>query len=341
MRTQHDLHRLLYRIGQAYYMEGLNQQQIAARFGLSRPKVSRLLQQARDDKIVNITLVPPTGGLAHLEALLEQRFGLDEVVIVSVSDPKNARVVARELGPPAAGLFMRSVQGNKVVGIAWGATILGMVDALPSGACTGLTVVQMIGGLGPVGSDEHSAELVRRAARKLNAQFRLLSAPGIVSSQAALKALKSDPCISETLDLAANADIAVVGLGVLNADSILLRDGRILGENDLRLLERAGAVGDLVLRFMDSEGQMLELEMNKRIVGLSLGQVKRIPRVIGIAGGEQKFGIIHAALKSGILNGLVTDHVTAQRLAECIGGKSDRTMYRKKGIKQKWSSSES
>ena len=76
MGVSSELHRLMYRMAQAYYLDGQTQQEIAQRFGLSRPKVSRLLQRARDEQIVSITLVPPRGGAAELEAALEQRFGL-------------------------------------------------------------------------------------------------------------------------------------------------------------------------------------------------------------------------------------------------------------------------
>ena len=66
-------HRLLYRIAQAYYVDGLTQKQIANRFGLSRPKVSRLLRKGRDNGIISITLTPPPNGMADLEHALEHR----------------------------------------------------------------------------------------------------------------------------------------------------------------------------------------------------------------------------------------------------------------------------
>lgn len=311
-----DRYRLLYKIAYAYYEEGLTQLQIATRFRLSRPKVSRLLQEARDERVVTITLLPPSGGTANLESELERKFGLDEAVVVSVSNPRNGKAVARELGPSAAETLIRSLQGNEIIGLAWGATISSMVDALPVSSPKNWTIVQMIGGLGPVNSNEHSTELVNRAARKLNAQYRLVPAPGIASNDSAAKALRSDTQIADTLALAAKADIAVVGLGVLSAESVLLQNGQILSPNDLELLKDAGAAGDMILRFLDSRGKTLNLEINRRIIGLSLEQLKKIPRVIGVAGGEKKYDIIRAALRSGILKVLITDHATAKKLLE-------------------------
>jgi len=316
MPVSKDHHRLLYRIAQAYYFDDLTQQQIARRFGLSRPKVSRLLSQARDEKIVHVTLVPPPSGMADLEHALERQYGLAEAVVVPVSDPQDLATVKRELGPAAAECLLRSIRGDEVVGIAWGMSIMAAVDALPFKSWPDTTIVQITGGLGPAGELEHSAELARSLAQRFNARLRLLPAPGIVSTRAAARALKADKQIAETLDLAAGADIALVGLGILSPDAILLRDGTIIAQEDLRRLRDAQAVGDIGLRYINADGEPLDLEMDERIVGLTLEQIIEIPRVIGIAGGEAKYDMIRAALRGKILDVLVTDHATAQRLLE-------------------------
>ncbi len=214
MQLDHDEHRLLYRISQAYYGDGKTQKQIAHRFGISRPKVSRLLQRARDVGIVNITLLPPVGGLADLEYALERRYALEEVVLVSVSDPDDPEAVATELGSAAADCLLRCLDEGDLLGLAWGRTILAAVKALPVYPVRGVSVVQLSGGLGPVAGVEHAAELVSRAAQKLGAQLRLLPAPGLVASRRAAEALRKDYQVSRILNLAARADVAVVGLDV-------------------------------------------------------------------------------------------------------------------------------
>ena len=322
-------HRLLYRIAQAYYLEGQTQQQIGQRFGLSRPKVSRLLQRARDVRVVSITLVPPPGGTAELERELERRYGLEEVVLVSVSDVDDPNRVALELGPAAAECLLRCVEPNSILGLAWGRTILAMVEALSGQFVPGLTVAQLSGGLGPVGALEHSTELARLAAQRLGAELRLLPAPGIVSSPEAARALRADTQISEALRVAALADVAVVGLGVLTPESVLLRSGTILTGEDLAALEEAGAVGDIILRYLDARGEPLALALNDRIVGVTLDQLARVPRVIGVAGGTNKRRIVHAALEAGLLHVLVTDQATAEfLLAENNGFSGSRSALR-------------
>ena len=333
--------RLLYRVAQAYYDEDLTQQQIARRFGLSRPKVSRLLQRARASGVVKIVLVPPSSDMSSLERGLEARYGLDEAVVVAVTDPRDAAGVARELGPAAAECLARSVRGNEVVGITWGSTLLAMVDALPARSWPDVTIVQIMGGLGPVDAREHSADLTRRVARRFGARLELLPAPGLVSSVAAAEALRADPQIAATLRLAARADIAIVGLGVPSPDSVVMRHGTIISPAEAEAAREAGAVGDIALRFIDADGRPVRLPLNEpfaepfgeRIIGLTLDEIRAIPRTIGVAGGEAKYAVVRAALRAHLIDVLVTDHVTAQRLldaAEDNGAESRRVGHERR-----------
>ncbi len=306
----------IYKIAQAYYQRGQTQQEIAQRYAISRPKVSRLLQKARDEGIVNITLVPPDSGKSDIERALEDYYQLEEVLSVSIQHTHDADAIASALGPVAAECLLRMMKSQEVVGFAWGKTILSMVDALPLRVWPHATIVQITGGLGPMGASEHSTELTRRVAQKFNAQLRLLQAPGIVATQTLARALLDEPQIAKTLELAAKADIAVVGLGVPSPGSVVLRDGSLLNPQDLRTLKQAGAVGDLALRYIGADGLPVDDDINTRIIGLTLEQIRSIPRVIGVAGGGEKYEVIRAALRGHLLNVLITDDITAHRLLE-------------------------
>lgn len=307
-------HHFLYKIAQAYYEDELTQQEIANRFHLSRSKVSRLLQEARSEGVVSIDLVAPPSGLADLEHELESKFGLQEALIVSVGSSQDLGLVKRELGPAAAKWLVRSLSGDEVLAMAWGMSLLAMVDALPARSWPDLTIVQMMGGMGSGEGRQHSYRLITRAADRFGANPRLVQAPGVVSSKATAEALKSNSQIADALSLAAKADIAVVGLGLLSPDTLLLREGDILVQRDIDTLTEANAVGDIALRYFDADGIPIELDINQRTVGLTLEQIKRIPCVMGIAGGKAKLEVIRGALRGSLLNVLVTDHSTAQSL---------------------------
>ncbi len=306
---------LLYKVAAAYYEDDLTQEQVARRFGVSRVKVSRLLKQARQRKIVQITIISPRDAKPDLERQLEAKYGLDEVCIVTPAayDPAT---IARDLGPVAAQNLVRCLQGHEIVGISWGSTLLSVVDALPAERWPDMRVVQIIGGLGKPEAETHGADLTRRMAQAFGARPVTLSAPGIVSRKLVRDALLADPQIAEALALAARADVALVGIGVPTPDSVLMQLGTLLSPAEIGQLKKQGAVGDIALRFFGAEGRAIAHEVNDRIIGLDLEQIQHIPRVIGVAGGAQKLEAIRAVVRGRLVNVLITDDQTAARLLE-------------------------
>jgi DNA-binding transcriptional regulator LsrR (DeoR family) len=178
-----------------------------------------------------------------------------------------------------------------------------------------IVVVQCLGGLGQPDADIHGIELTQRLAHVLDARPRLLPAPGIVKSKLVRDALLTEVQISDTLALAARADVALLGIGVTAApDSVVRMAKTILTESQIQELEARGAVGDISLRFFDAQGRCVKHPINDRVVGLDLDQIRRIPRVIGVAGGPHKVDAIRGALRGKLINVLVTDEDTATHL---------------------------
>lgn len=307
--------RLLYKIAQSYYLENRTQNDIGHRFGLSRIKVSRLLKQARESHIVNITLNPPPNTLTELEQSLEKVYGLEEVRIV-MTEHSNVNQVSLELAPAAAECLLRRLKGGEIVGVTWGKTIMSVINALPQHPMPDVRIVQITGGLGLVVTLEHSTELARQMAGKLSAALHLIPAPGVATDRHSAEILRNDKSIRETLALAAKADIAILGIGRLAPDTFLMQDGSVITQDDFDKLTRAGAVGDIALRYLDREGRSINDEFDGRIIGLTLDELRQIPCVIGVAGGKEKHPVVQAALKSGVLDVLITDHHTGEFLIE-------------------------
>lgn len=305
---------LLYKIAKAYYEDGLTQDQIGKRFGLSRIKISRLLQQARQSRVVQITITPPMDSFGDLERELEAAYGLDEVIVVSSAGEAQSDVVPR-LGAAAANYLARCLGDQQVLDLSWGTTLLAMVEALAPQNLPDLRVVQMLGGLGRPESETYGADLTMRMAQTLGARMRLVPAPGIVSSKLVRDALLQDVNIADTLALAARADLAVVGIGAPQPGAVVMQTG-ILTETDLAELKALGAVGDIALRFFDADGRPIEHPINDRIIGLDLNQIKAIPHVVGVAGGQGKYEVVRGAVRGKLLDVLITDEFTAVRLLE-------------------------
>ncbi|MBI4926664.1 MAG: sugar-binding transcriptional regulator [Anaerolineae bacterium] len=308
--------RLLVKVSKLYYEEGLSQDDIILRLNLSRSKISRLLQQARDEGIVQITVVTPKHLYSDLENRLEKHFGLQEAVVVETHAGDTQENVLRALGVAAAGYLERAVTASTTLGISWGSTLNSMVAAMRPISLPNVNVVQIIGGLGQPEAEIHATDLCHRLARALNGQLTLLPAPGIVGSQQAREVLLADTYVRRAVEMFSRLDLAFVGIGAPTPESLMMRDGSILSAHEMELLLQNGAVGDIALRFFDGLGQPVGSDIDQRVIGITLEQLKRVPRVVGIAGGAEKHRAVRGALAGRLVHVLITDSVTAGKLLE-------------------------
>jgi DNA-binding transcriptional regulator LsrR (DeoR family) len=312
--------RLLVKVARFYYEEGLNQDAITARLGLSRSKVSRLMAQAREAGVVQITVVAPEDLFLDVESRLEERYGLQEALVVEVQPGDSQSQVSRAVGGAAAGFMTRSMSSRSTIGMCWGDTLRHMAVNLTPQRYPNAQVVQMIGGIGQPDAEVHATELCRSMARSLGCRLTLLPVPGIVADQRTREALLSDVHVQRAVEAFDDLDIAFVGIGAPTPDSVTMRDGSIITRTELDGLLRKGAVGDIALRYYDAKGECIESEINDRIIGMSLEQIKQVPKVVGISGGPDKVSAIRAALRGEIVNVLITDSVTAEALLESDHG---------------------
>jgi len=306
--------RLLVKVSKAYYEQGLTQQEIADRLHQSRSRVSRLLREARDTGIVQITVVPPKNTHPDLEVQLETTFRLQEAVVIEVAEQSSDEAISREIGMAAAAYLQRTLMDGDIIGISWGTTLNAMVSALQPQETRDVHVVQIIGGLGPPEAEVHATDLCRRMVRALGSKLTLLAAPGIVDSQQVKEVILRDSHVQTVFDLFSHINVAYVGIGAPTPDSVVMRDGTIMTQAELNGLLAKGAVGDIALRYFDARGQPVHSDLDDRVVGITLEQLRRIDRVVGVSGGQQKHAVIRGALLGGLIDVLITDQVTAQRL---------------------------
>jgi len=311
-RSAPDLY-LLSKVSTLYYLRDQTQQEIAERLRLSRPAVSRLLRDAQTHGIVQITISPPRGLHIDLESRLEERFGLGVVRIVPTEPGTSPELMRRQIGAAAAAFLSRTVHPGDTIGMAWGTTLSAMVQSMAPMATEGVHVVQTLGGIGPPAAEAYAAELVRRLAQLLGAVPVLFPVPGVVATTEVRDVLRNDPHVQAALRYFSRLDTVYVGIGAIDTNPVL-NDGHSLPPGTLESLSRAGAVGDIALRFFDADGAPVQSALDERILGITTEQLHRAPRVVAVAGGPGKVEAIHAALKSGIVDVLITDQDTAEEL---------------------------
>ncbi len=316
--TDHE--RLLVKTARLYYEQEMTQAEISQQLRLSRQKVQRLLRQARDEGIVQISIRPLMGIYADLERDLEAHFGLREAVVVETTAYEDQPTVAREVGAGAAEYLLRVVQPGDAIVISWGGSLLGMVNALFANPTRsdveGIRVIQGLGGLGDPTREVHAADLARRLAQALGGQATLLPAPGVAGTREACDAFYGDPHVRKALEQAAAANLAFMGIGAPRPDSILIREGAIVDWPELAALQEHGAAGDINLRYFDERGQLIPSDLDDRVIGLTLDAIRRIEQVVGVAGGAAKLKAIRGALEGRLIDVLVTDNQTARLLVE-------------------------
>ena len=120
--------------------------------------------------------------------------------------------------------------------------------------------------------------------------------------------------IVNNLKLAAQADVTFVGVGNLAVNSPLHIDGFVTPK-ELEELQTKGAVGEIISWVLDVNGNLIDCAVNERVASTPL-KVNPEKAVYAIAAGEEKVLAILGALRSKLINGLITNEYTAERLLE-------------------------
>jgi DNA-binding transcriptional regulator LsrR (DeoR family) len=316
--ASHDLLRLTTRVASLYHERGQGQTQIAEQLGLSQARVSRLLKQAVNLGIVRITVHVPEGVHAEIEAQLEARYGLDELIVVETADVASSddELMNQALASTAASYLELMVPTFASIGVSsWSSALLAAVNAMrPTGPGETETIVQVLGGVGFANAQRFATRLTERLAQLAKAEAIFMLAPGVVSSLAAKKALLTDPSCLQALQRFDALSALLVGVGPIPPSRMLRESGNVFTDKDLADLRAAGAVGDVCMRFYDARGRHLPTPFDERVLGIGVEQIRRTRRRIGVAGGRRKFDAIRGALRGGWLSTLITDLQTAQRL---------------------------
>ncbi len=306
--------RLTADVAQWYYLEGLSQEQVGARAGISRSAVARLLDEAKKLGIVEISLKPPIPTVPELETRLVRCFGLRGARVLARRTATDAEVLSL-LGSLGALVLGELLKDNMVVGIAWGTASQAVVRALSPRALTGVRVVQLVGSVGMSYRQIDAAEQVRRAAAVLQAQHFYINAPLIVSSAEVAAALRSDHSIAEVLELAGRSDIALLGIGTTEAETSTTHQAGYVSLSELDDLRARGSVGAFCQYYFDLQGRRTPLHrLEACTIGPSWDHLQQYGTVLAVAGGRGKADAILGALRTGIPDVLVTDDAAAERV---------------------------
>lgn len=298
---------LIATIARHYYFEDKSKSDLAKTFGMSRFKIARLLEQAREEGIVTIEINEGDAYRSTLAAELADHFQLQECVVVRAgdTDEENRRLLARA----AAANITSQVREGDVLGFSWGRTLVAIgaqLEELPPS-----TIVQLTG---TVGNDfaQSPVEVIRRIAGRSNVETMAIFSPLFAASEGAALSLRSDPAIRQAM--AFYPDLALCVLSIGSWDPPISQLFAILGEEDHDELAREGAKAEMAGIFLRDDGSLIEAALTKRRISVSVPELLATPRVLAVAGSAEKVGAIAAVARSGLVTSLVTDDKTAAEL---------------------------
>jgi DNA-binding transcriptional regulator LsrR (DeoR family) len=299
------------RAGWLYYVAGNNQEQIAKKLGVSRQTAQRLVSMSVSEGLIRVRLDHPIGRCMELAAQLQQRYGLDQAEVVP-SDPEAPGAI-HGIAIAAAAEIERWLRREEplVMAIGTGRTLKAAIEQLTPMDAGQHKIVSMTGSIAPDGSAAFY-NVIFNIAEAVKARSFPMPLPVIASSAAERDMLLSQPMIRETHALATRADVTFVGIGDLGPDAPLAMDG-FISPSEVKLLEKAGAVGEIVGWAFDAQGRLLDGLTNDRVASAPLPS-RETSRVIAIAVGARKMPGIRAALTRRLVNGLITDEATAQAI---------------------------
>src|SRR6185312_11973803 len=261
--------------------------------------------------VVHIEIRHVDGIDVDLSAQFQEKFQLQHTVVVNTpnDDPSSLR---QHLGRAAAELLAEVITPQDVLGLAWARSVSAMAGALPP--LPGVPVVQLTGALSFQVGDSSSIDLVRDVARASGGPAYVFYAPFTVRDAATARGLREQPEVAQAFTQLPRVTKAVAGVGFWAPGQSTLYDAA--DEHDRQALRRLGVCADISGVFLSADGEPVKTELTERMIGIDAEQMRAIPEVIVIVFGMAKVPAMRAALRSGLVGGVITHTALAQALLD-------------------------
>ncbi len=316
---------LIVRAAWLYHVGGLTQGEVAARLGVHRTRVVRLLGEARERGLVSVTIHHEQVRDLEVEGAIARRHGLDFCLATppvglgdAGAEPRLAAVqemIARRAVGSAAASFLKGklAPGRPVtVGVSWGRTLEQVALHLSGAHNPRARFVSLMGSL-TRNSASNPFEVVQALAARTGGEGHFLPVPFIADTVADRAVLMSQRTVAQALDLARSADLFLISVGELS-ETAFLRKQAMLSAAELAGVRARGAVADSLGRLFDRAGAQVDHELAHRTLALEFEHL-RGRNVVLLAGGVQKVDAVRALLRTGVVRGLIIDGDAAGLLA--------------------------
>ncbi len=301
----------LVKIAKRYFIDGFSQQQLAEEFQLSRPTISNLLKRCRKEGIVDIRIAESDNSAGALADRLVGNFPIKQALIAESRHDDQSTL--ESVGEKGAYYLQSVLTKDSRLGIAWGSALFQVVRHMPHMNLSGIEVIQMVGGTSAENANYDGFEIARSMAVRLHGSYYILPAPIIVQDESLHKMLVKEPGIAKVINKIPSLTAAIVGISSDAPENSPLVSAGFLSKQESADLIKIGIVGHVCGYHFTTDGEFPDIPVNRRIVGISLQDLKRVP-IIAVACGPKKIGALTAALKTGIIDTVITDEHTAVKI---------------------------
>lgn len=287
-----------------YYFENMTQQAIADRLSVSRMRVIKLLEAARQNGVIQFRLRADGVAVAEQSRALMEKYHLKDVFLIPETDREDAS--PNESIARAGAMYIADRLGdNACINVGYGDTLSRTLNHLATMVQNPVTCISLTGGV--------SNYLPNTRSSIFNARLFLMPAPLLASSPEMAAAMREETSVSEIIRMSELSSFTLVGIGPITESATVFRTG-VLGNTDMFYLKVHDAVGDVLGHFLDRDGQLIPSPIEDRLISTPLQQLKEMPNVVGLAAGADKIDAIRAVLRGGYLDILITDEPTATLL---------------------------
>ena len=298
------------KVATMYYKKNLKQSEIAKYLGISRSLVSKYLNDAKNEGIVDIFIKSESAYSIELELALEETFGLKKAAVLDTSSLRKDET-ERLLVQTAITAFQKEITKAQTIGLSWGKMLRGIVDEYPYENQADTTIIPLIGGLGSEMVDVHS-----NLAKKLRAKCKYLYAPALVDNAFIKKSLIENDGIRDVLEAGKNVDFALVGIASPFSKNNTMTEIGYVDQQDIDELEKLDVIGDVNSKFIDQNGQEVTCEINENVIGLGVEDVRKISNVAVACYEESKKEVLYVGAKTKIFTHITVTDSLAEYLLE-------------------------
>jgi DNA-binding transcriptional regulator LsrR (DeoR family) len=306
---------LMARAAWLYYVAGLTQEETAARLGLPRTRVVRLLADARERGLVSINIQHDSIRDLETEHAIAARFGLDfclatpRLDLGTSNDPALAAaqgLIARRAVGGAAAMLLKGklANGPITIGVSWGRTLEQVALHLSGARNPRARFVSLMGSL-TRNRASNPFEVVQALAARTGGEGHFLPVPFIADTRSDRDVLISQRIVAEALALGLEADLYLISVGEMT-ETAILRQQDMISREELRSLRGLGAIGDTLGVFIDASGRLVRHAVTERALAIPFDRL-RGRDVVLLAAGPEKVLATAALLKTGAVKGLVID----------------------------------